>query len=434
MSTPDTNTTQAAPAPEPVPVETPSPAPVSTPGESTSPVVEDVKPEVKATEGSTPEVTPAAPASAVPTTSAVEALAKRGFKVEDEKLATEYLRLESEFAAIKRAEKAAQKAQPVESQPVTQQTAPEPTPVIPAVEQPQFATPLPDELPEHPEVGRVELPAEVAQRITQLVADDSVCRAIAQKYNETEAKASEIAQFDREGRLTGGKAYALANQINEIERLLTPSETLKSLGIEPPVLDEIQRGNMKLALMELRFEQRSLYDTYQAQLAQRDAYGNQFNARANGYRAHFENQVLQAKAEADRSAELETKEARFRERWLAEEVSVVRDLKVPEELAQDVKDAMKAAALLHINSYGAISENDVARVMRDAATKELQKFDKAHRAKSAEYAKAKIADAAAATPGPPAAAAVASPAPIDNSDWEERLAAKKLAMFKSASR
>jgi hypothetical protein len=72
--------------------------------ESTSDQV--VEPEVKAPEESPSSAQPV-PASDVPTTSAVEALAKRGFKVEDEKLATEYLRLESEFAAMKRAEGAA---------------------------------------------------------------------------------------------------------------------------------------------------------------------------------------------------------------------------------------------------------------------------------------------------------------------------------------
>lgn len=427
-------------APVETPVETPEAVastpdvtpetPISEPVTESTSVPEAAPAEVVAATESTSSAQPT-PASDVPSTSARDTLSKRGLNFPDEKTAAEYLRVESELAARVRAEKEAKRAQPTtEPQPVATPVVPEPTPT-PA---PVAAAPVApaSTTPEPPEAGTVALPPVVEQEIARLVAEDSTCRAIADEYHALEAELPTIAKFDSKGYPVAGKAFELNREIAELERVLAgPSEALKKHGFEVPSLDAIQQAEIKSRILELKIERRDLFDTYQAKAGRFETLRTAFHDRANSFRTHFESQALTAKAEADRYADIDARAASFEKRWLAEEAAVIQANKVPTELTEDIKDALKTAARAHLAIHGAITEDELPQLMRDAAAKELQRSDRYHRAKSAEYAKAKLADVATATPAPPPNAAVASPAPIDNPDWKQRLKAKRQALLSS---
>lgn len=412
---------EAAPAAEPAAVEAPvAPA-----------VVEGSTPEVaaapsQAAEGSPPPEQPAPASEAEPTTSAVEALTKRGFKVEDSKLAAEYLRLETEFAALKRAEKAKPAQPATEAQPVTQQAAPEPTP---APSRP--AAPAPS-APEPPAAAAAP-PADIEQAVVQHVAVDSTCVAIANEYSRVEASLKAIAVLDENSIPISGQLADLNAQILTLEQALAPNDSLSKIGIEIPTLDPIQRQDVERHLDRLKIQRFDLTSRFHATERQLSAVREKFNSRAQQYREHF-SKDLQAKAEADRqSAESESMTAAFTRRWIAEEAAAFKDYNVTDEITPAIKKALQTAAKAHIAMNGAISDEDLPQIMRDVVKEEMDKADSYHRARSAAYAKTKISDAAIATTGPPPAAAVAPPAATENPDWEKRLNAKKRALFRSVA-
>ncbi len=431
-----------AAAPEPAPAETTEPTPVidaapaSAPEaspeitpvtESTSEVV--AVPAVQAAEGSTPEVEPA-PASDVPSTSAVEALSKRGFKVEDPKLAADYLRVESELAAMKRAEKAAKAQQATEKQPEATPASPEPTPVAsPVVAAPQFAASAPTLQTEHPS-GSVALPPEYEQEVARLVAEDSTCRAIAAEYKNLESRLSANTQLDENQWVVGGRMFDLNNEIAGLQQALTaPPEVLKKHGFEVPTLDALQRQDIEARVQVLKGERRDLIDEYHATAARRDRLRDTFHDRANQYRSTFEQKALHAKAEADQLADVDSRAEAFKDRWVTERDSAYKANNVSEGMRPRLDKLLKLAAQAHITEHGAIYNDDLPQIIAEVVREELQKADEYHRERSADYAKAKIADVKTATPAPPAAAAVAPPAPTENPNWEKRLMAKRRVLF-----
>ena len=400
---------EPTPAAEAAPTETApvTPAEPATPAESTSPVEAAPSP---APEGSTPPAQPT-PASDVPSPSAVEALQKRGFNVTDEKLATEYLRIESEYAAMKRAEKAATKTQPAETQLETQQTAPEPAPVPKPTAAP--VTPQPA-----PPVAQPQAQPELEQVVSQLAAQDSTCVALIEDYRALDTDIQSLCKFDRSGRVVGGQIYELNAQIASLEQVLSPSEHLKKAGVPLPELDPIQRQDMERALLRFKLDRRDLIDAYNGKLATQTNVRDQYNERVKAIREPYEREA-QTRAEAEqRDAEIETKAQSFEKTWTTAQAAVFTKLAVPEKLKPAFAKELRRAALAQ---PGALESEQLAEFMESVVKDEQEKLDAYHREKAAEYAAQKRTDAQVATQAPSGQAAVATPSPSTHQDWQKAL-------------
>lgn len=415
-SEPATPSEQPTPAAEPSTPSEPAAPAAPEPGSTPSPS----EPVQAKPEGSTPPDQPAPPAPDAPTTSAVEALNKRGFKLtaDQESFAKEYLRIESEYAATKRAEKEQAKA----AQPVTQ-TAPE----VPAV-QPKPTTTA--RAPEPPTSGPVVLPPEVEQRIDQLVSSDHECRTLSQQFNLCNSERAGIYRVDDNGRAVGAFVEVSA-QIADLERLLMPTDRLRALGLEVPQLDDLQRQQAETKLARLEIERNRLESRHAHLTQTEERLATAFSQRKQGYRSRFEQEILQNRAEAEFHAEVDTKAAAFQSNWSQAEAAAFNAHNVPESLRADVHQALKDAAAARLQLQGAIPLEELPQFIADVTKREMERADKYHRLQSAEYAKAKKADAATLTPGPTGAAAVAPPAPIDHKDWEKALLAKARGARKS---
>jgi hypothetical protein len=420
---------QSEPTPDPVsetPVETtpeiPTDAPVeaapTTPSESPSEQV--VAPEAQAPVES-PSSEPA-PASDVPKTSAVEALTKRGFKVEDQKLAEEYLRIESEFAALKRAEKAKPAQPATDPQPVTTPAVPEPTPVVaPAVIQTQPAQPAPP-------ATAVPPSADMETQVRQLVESDPVCVAQAEQRNTKRAELQALIQYDRNGNIVGGKYADIERQINAIERLIQPAEELKALGIEAPTLDPVTLADYTNKLHSLKFLKEETYRKAQSLAIQVNQHNEAIGSRAQAYQGQLEQQAAAASAEAAFVTEVDTKTQTFMRSWEAAKASAFQKLNVPESLRPLVTKHLQRAAkaLDHV-----LSSEEMPAFMESVINEENEFGTAYHSTKQAEYARMKREDVQAATQAPSGAAAVATPAKTDTQDWEKRLRAEARATFAS---
>jgi hypothetical protein len=401
-------------------------APATTP-ESTSDVV--AEPEVKASEESPSSAQPV-PASDVPTTSAVEALAKRGFKVEDEKLATEYLRLESEFAAMKRAEKT--KAQPaIETQPEKPQAAPEPVPVAKPVESTKAVAP-------EPPADTTKLPADVEQTIAQHVERDSVCLDLVKEFAGIKDEIARIGEIDRFGRPTNGLLAEKATEIAELKRqLLPPSDHLKKYGIEVPELDPITKERIKAEIAILSTELREGIDYAKGLSERMREVASAHEAREKQYRDHFASEY-QTKFEAEQQvSDIEARTVSFGKLWTTQVEAAFKSHSVPEDLKKRVEKAVKREAYAYKVSNDIEFDAATLAAFLDKTIKaELEDIDTIHRFKSKEYAETKRELTKVATPGPAGKDAVAPPAPNSNADWRDALTADYRAMTvsKRASR
>jgi hypothetical protein len=379
----------------------------ATPAESTSPA--------EATPSPAPAESPSAaqptPASDAPSPSAVEALQKRGFTVTDEKLATEYLRIESEFAAMKRAEKVATKTQPAETQPETQQTAPEQAPVSKPIVAP--VTPQPA-----PPVAQPQAPAELEQVVTQLAAQDSTCVALIEDFRALDTDIQSLWKVDRHGRPVGGQIFDINAQIASLEQALSPNEHLKKAGVPLPELDPIQRQDMERVLLRFKLDRRDLIDAYNGKLATQTDVRAQYNERVQSIREPYERDA-QTRAEAEqRDAEIETKAQTFEKTWTTAQATVFTKLAVPEKLKPAFAKELRRAALAQ---PGALESEQLSEFMESVVKDEQEKLDAYHREKAAEYAAQKRTDAQVATQAPSGQAAVATPSPSTHQDWQKAL-------------
>lgn len=401
------------PAAEPTPAEeTPTPEVVAEPAptpESTSPVEAAPSP---APEGNTPPAQPT-PASDVPTTSAVEALQKRGFNVTDEKLAADYLRIESEFAAMKRAEKAAAKAPAADPQPVAPPPATEPTtaptPPVPVAAQPA------------PPATQPQAPVEMEHEVAQLVARDSTCVALVEEYRVLGTDLEALWKTDRHGRVVGGQIYDLNAQIASLEQILKPNEALRKIGVPIPELDPIQKQDMERSLFQLKLDRRDLIDAYNGKVANQQAINEQYHQRLQAIREPYET-AARARVEAEqKDAEIETKAQAFEKSWNTTQSAVFTKLSVPAKLQPAFAKELRRAALAQ---PGALESEQLADFMESVVKDEQEKLDAYHREKAAEYAAQKRTDAQVATQAPSGEAAVAAPSQTNHPDWQRRLKAE----------
>lgn len=375
-----------------------------------------VQPDAPAAEGSTPaEPTPA---SEVLTTSAVEALSKRGIEIKDEKAAAEYLRIESELAARVRAEKKATKVQPAaDPQPAPQQAAPEPTPATRPV-QVQPARP-------EPPAAAVEPAQDIEQVLAQHVNRDSVCVGLSTKLTAIEAELANTGKVDEDGNIVGGALARMADDLAQLELALKPpAEALKKFGVEIPQLDEVSRERiqMQATALELKLQRGIQYVTGRQKLAEKLV--RDFAAREGQYRSHFESQHKERSEAAQRDAEIDARADEVVKEWESESAKALKAHNVPPEYHARIQKVLKREGKAH---PGAIE--DIPSFISKVVADEWKDIDEIHRAKSRSYAVEKKALNESATPGPKGPAAVAPPAKQNHGSISENLAAKAKALM-----
>jgi hypothetical protein len=399
-------TRETPPEQTPETPETPSPS-VPAP-EPESPSVPEAEPEAPAVESPSP-VQPEPASPDVPPT-AVATLAKRGLKIDDEKTAAEYLRVESELAKRVRAEKETARAQPAPAQ-------------APAEAEPDRPTPRPIEPPPEP-------PAPVPQVeevVAQYVGRDSVCVALASEYYAIEGQNGQPGELDRVGRLdpygnpVGGVLRDMVEEIAALSRIVSPPTAVaKKHGFEIPELDPLQRQEIEAKLLRLRLDYHQGVEYAKRLSVRSDSIRQEHEQRVDYYRSRVGEQY-QARAEAEqRDAGIETLAAQFRRTWESTTAAALKLHTVPVELHDEIKETLRQAGLAH---PGAIDLDELPDFMAKVIKTEVAKADKYHRLKSAQYAQKKDALTQAAIPGPNGKAAIAPPSPQQSTDWREAITA-----------
>jgi hypothetical protein len=388
-----------------------------------------------ASEGSTPAVQPPPASDAVPTTSAVETLKKRGFNVEDPKLAEEYLRLETGFAEMKRKEKEQKAPAPPPSAPAEPEpaaAAPPTAPPAPATEPARAArAPQPpvETEPEHP-AGPLELSEADQQEVQQLVRSDSTCRALAAQHKTVLETLPTLMQVDEDtGRVVGGRVFEIDSEIAELSRALKPpSKALKERGIEIVELSDYDKQAIQSDITKLKLERIEVVNKYQETLGRAERIVDRFTERQAQLRAPYEDRVQASRAEAEMDARVEASAQELQRAWTPAVDSALRANGVSERDAPGVKRLLQKAALAHV---GYLPLEELPSFL-ERETKEAMQILGAHAENVTRSQVAqRDADIAALRPGAETTPAVAPSEPKKTTDLVEALRQKRLALLKT---
>lgn len=238
-------------------------------------------------------------------------------------------------------------------------------------------------------------PEFVTTEVNRLLDSDPNFNSLVQAYGANDTRLSQINAENKE--LDDKVARAtLALSIPEIKNdAFKADEYLRELT---SARAEKLRLQLETSILEGKQERLNAAARTRSEAA-RTAVTQHFGAQAQ--KAREEAELLTSRAQAKEE---------FATAWPQAVDRAIKDHSIPADLVEDFREETKIAALAHLAREGADPINDVNSFVGSRAKILMERYERYHRVKSADYAKAAIARTAVATSPAPGAPGQAKPA------------------------